>query len=49
MEVADLEVTTRERGEDVIRSYIDPRIGDLQVGTLDAEHRSPGGHRGRRT
>ena len=37
MEVADLEVTTRERYEDLIRLYILPTIGDLQIGRLDAE------------
>jgi integrase len=37
MEVADLEVTTRERYEDLIRIYILPRIGDLQAAKLDAE------------
>jgi integrase len=37
MEVADLEVTTRERYEDLIRLYIVPTFGDLQAGRLDAE------------
>ncbi|HEY6793220.1 MAG TPA: tyrosine-type recombinase/integrase [Kineosporiaceae bacterium] len=37
MEVADLEVTTRERYEDLIRIYINPRLGHLQAGRLDAE------------
>ena len=37
MEVADLEVTTRERYEDLIRLYIMPTFGDLQAGRLDAE------------
>ncbi len=37
MEVADLEVTTRERYEDLIRLYIGPRLGHLQAGKLDAE------------
>ena len=32
MEVADLEVTTRERYEDLIRLYIVPTFGDLQAG-----------------
>ena len=37
MEVADLEVTTRERYEDLIRLYIVPTFGDLQAGRLEAE------------
>ena len=37
MEVADLEVTTRERYEDLIRLYTVPTFGDLQAGRLDAE------------
>ena len=37
MEVADLEVTTRERYEDLIRLCILPTFGDLQAGRLDAE------------
>jgi hypothetical protein len=37
MEVADLEVTTRERYEDLIRLHIIPTFGDLQAGRLDAE------------
>ena len=37
MEVADLEVTTRERYEDLIRLYILPTFGDLHAGRLDAE------------
>ena len=37
MEVADLEVTTRERYEDLIRLYIVPTFGDLHAGRLDAE------------
>jgi integrase len=37
MEVVKLEVTTRERYEDLIRIYINPRVGDLQAGRLDAE------------
>jgi integrase len=37
LEVAELEVTTRERYEDLIRLYIAPRLGDLQAARLDAE------------
>ena len=37
LEVVDLEVTTRERYEDLIRLYIEPRLGQLQAGRLDAE------------
>jgi integrase len=37
MEVVDLEVTTRERYEDLIRIYISSRLGDLQAAKLDAE------------
>ena len=37
LEVADLEVTTRERYEDLIRLYINPRLGEVQAGKLDAE------------
>jgi integrase len=37
LEVADLEVTTRERHEDLIRLYIVPRLGHVQAGKLDAE------------
>jgi integrase len=37
LEVAELEVTTRERYEDLIRLYILPRLGDLQAARLDAE------------
>lgn len=37
IEVADLEVTTRERYEDLIRLDIGPRLGHLQAGKLDAE------------
>src|SRR5690242_2790976 len=37
LEVVDLEVSTRERYEDLIRLYINPRVGDLQAGRLDAE------------
>jgi integrase len=36
-EVADLEVTTRERYEDLIRIYIRPTLGHLQAGRIDAE------------
>jgi len=37
MEVAELEETTRDRYEDLIRLYILPTFGDLQIGRLDAE------------
>ena len=37
LDVADLEVTTRERYEDLIRIYISPRLGTMQAGQLDAE------------
>ena len=37
LEVVDLEVTTRERYEDLVRLYIEPRIGELQASRLDAE------------
>jgi integrase len=37
MEVAELEVTTRERYEELIRLYVLPTFGDMQAGRLDAE------------
>nr|WP_275404240.1 hypothetical protein [Pseudonocardia acidicola] len=37
LEVAELEDTTRERYEDLIRLYILPTFGDLQAARLDAE------------
>jgi integrase len=37
LEVAELEETTRDRYEDLIRLYILPTFGDLQIGRLDAE------------
>jgi integrase len=37
LEVADLEETTRDRYEDLIRLYIAPRLGVMQVGRLDVE------------
>jgi hypothetical protein len=37
MEVAELEATTRDRYEDLIRLYIAPTLGQMQVGRLDAE------------
>lgn len=36
-EVVDLEATTRDRYEDLIRLYIRPTLGDLQAGKVDAE------------
>jgi len=36
-EVAELGVTTREQYDDLMRLYIDPTPGTMQVGTLDAE------------
>src|SRR4051812_26765256 len=35
LEVVDLEETTRDRYEDLIRLYIAPRLGEMQVGKLD--------------
>jgi integrase len=37
LEVADLEETTRDRYEDLIRLYVTPRLGSMQVGRLDVE------------
>ncbi len=37
MSVAELEETTRDRYEDLIRLYILPRFGGLKIGRLDAE------------
>jgi len=37
LEVAELGVTTREQYDDLMRLYIDPTPGTMQVGTLDAE------------
>jgi integrase len=37
LEVAELEDTTRERYEDLIRLYVLPTFGDLQAAKLDAE------------
>lgn len=37
LEVADLEETTRDRFEDLIRLYITPTFGNMQAGRLDAE------------
>jgi hypothetical protein len=37
LDVADLEVSTRERYEDLDRLYIQPRLGDMQASRLDAE------------
>ena len=37
MAVAELEKTTRDRYEDLIRLYIAPTFGDLKVGRLNAE------------
>ena len=37
MAVAELEETTRDRYEDLIRLYIGPTFGDLKVGKLNAE------------
>jgi integrase len=37
LDVAELEVTTRERYEDLIRLYIAPRLGAQQAARLDAE------------
>jgi integrase len=36
LDVAELEVTTRERYDDLIRLYILPNLGDLQASKLDA-------------
>ena len=37
MEVAELEETTRDRYEDLIRLYVLPTFGDMQVSRVDAE------------
>ena len=37
LEVAELEDTTRERYDDLIRLYVLPTLGDLQAAKLDAE------------
>jgi integrase len=37
LDVADLEVTTRERYEDLVRLYIAPRLGAQQAAKIDAE------------
>jgi integrase len=37
MEVADLEETTRDRYEDLIRLYVLPTFGEMQVARIDAE------------
>jgi len=37
LEVARHEDTTRDRNEDLIRIYIEPVLGHLQAGALDAE------------
>jgi integrase len=37
LDVADLEVTTRERYEDLVRIYIAPRLGGQQAAKIDAE------------
>ena len=37
MEVAELEVTTRDRYEDLIRLYIAPKFGDFKLKKLNAE------------
>lgn len=37
LEVAELEDTTRERYDDLIRLYIAPTVGNMQAGKLDAE------------
>ncbi|WP_207223423.1 hypothetical protein [Pseudonocardia sediminis] len=37
LEVADLQTTTRERYDDLIRLYVLPTFGTLQAGKLDAE------------
>jgi len=37
LEVADLEETTRDRYDDLIRLYIRPTVGHMPVGKLDAE------------
>jgi integrase len=37
LEVAELEDTTRERYDDLIRLYVLPTFGDMQAGRLDAE------------
>ena len=37
LEVVDLEATTRDRYEDLIRLYVLPTFGTMQAGRLDAE------------
>lgn len=37
LEVTDLEETTRDRYEDLIRLYVTPRLGAMQSGRLDVE------------
>ena len=37
LEVAELGVTTREQYDDLVRLYIDPTLGKMQAGRLDAE------------
>ncbi len=37
LDVAELQVTTRERYDDLIRLYLQPQLGSLQAGRLDAE------------
>jgi integrase len=37
LEVAELEETTRDRYEDLIRLYVVPTFGEMQAGRLDAE------------
>lgn len=37
LDVADLEETTRDRYEDLVRLYIVPRLGAKQAGAIDAE------------
>src|SRR3954463_6156901 len=37
LDVAELGVTTREQYDDLVRLYIDPTLGNMQAGKLDAE------------
>jgi integrase len=37
LEVADLEETTRDRYEDLVRLYVTPRLGAMQVARIDVE------------
>ncbi len=37
LEIADLQTTTRERYDDLVRLYVTPTLGHLQAGKLDAE------------